>query len=52
MEEMVTENFRVDETKNIIMAGDVNMCQNKGSDSAQDELQKLITNHNLVDMAK
>ena len=29
MEEMVTENFRVDEAKNIIIAGDVNMCQNK-----------------------
>ena len=55
MEEMVTENFRVDEAKNIIMAGDVNMCQNKAKekkDSAQEELQKLIINHNLVDMAK
>ena len=55
IEEMLTENFRVDEAKNIIMAGDVNMCQNKtkeNNDSAQRELQKIIINHNLVDMAK
>ena len=53
MEELLIENFRLDETKNIIIAGDVNMCQNKSEEnSTKDKLQKLITNHNLIDLAR